>query len=68
MFSLPADGFVELYIYDIRGRKIDTLVKEFRSGGNYSINYNASNLPSGIYFANLVSNGHSEIVKMILLK
>ena len=67
-YSLPVDGFVELYLFDIKGRKIDTLVKGIRSAGIYTFNYDANNLSSGVYFLNLKSDGHSEIIKMILMK
>jgi hypothetical protein len=68
LYYLPFDGFMELNLYDIRGRKIDTLEKGFRSAGKYTLNYKAGSLTSGIYFLKLKSGGHSEIIKMTLMK
>lgn len=63
---------VTLKIYDILGREIASLVnKEIRQGrtaGEYEVEFNGSNLPSGIYFYQLKAGQYSETKKMILLK
>ena len=59
---------VLLKIYDIFGREIDTLVDAKQNPGNYKINFNAKNLPSGIYFYQIKANGFSKTKKMILLR
>ena len=59
---------VELKVFDILGQEISTLIKEEKSSGIYKINFNASNLPSGVYFYRMVSEGFSQSSKMILLK
>jgi hypothetical protein len=67
-YSLAADGYVKLSIYDIKGRKIETVVEEYQSAGVYMLNYTGDNLTSGVYFLNLKSSNLSDTRKMILLK
>jgi len=67
-FAISRSGFVSLKVFDILGKEMAILVNELKSAGNYSIDFNASNLTSGIYFYKLESNGFTGIKKMILLK
>ncbi len=62
------DANVRLIIYDILGRKIATLVNEKQSPGNYSVQFDASNLPSGVYFYTLRAGNYTATKKMLLLK
>jgi len=59
---------VQLRIYDIMGRVVQTLVNEEQVPGRYSINYNAIGLSSGVYFLRLQSQGVDKAMKMTLLK
>ena len=59
---------VNLSIYDLSGRIIETLVDERQSPGNFSIAWDASELPSGIYIARLNTENQSLTKKMILMK
>ena len=61
-------GFVTLKIYDILGREVATLVNKQQKAGNYEVQFDASNLTSGIYFYCLQSGSFNESKKMILLK
>ncbi len=67
-YEIPNDGLVTLRIYDELGREVKTLVNQYESKGRYDINFNASNLASGIYFYRLNAGNYSAIKKMILLK
>lgn len=67
-FSLPGNGFVNLAIYDILGREVTTLVNEFKNAGSYLISFNASELPSGIYFYKINCGEYSMVKKMIVIK
>ncbi len=49
-YSILKESFVTLKVYDILGKEITTLVNEKKPLGNYSVNFNAINLPSGVYF------------------
>lgn len=67
-FSLPKQGYVTLKIYDMLGREVRTLVNEVKSIGNYSVDFNASEFSSGVYFYKLEADGFSDIKKMLLVK
>ncbi|NOX66748.1 MAG: T9SS type A sorting domain-containing protein, partial [Chlorobi bacterium] len=58
----------KLIVYDILGREVATLVNEKQKPGNYEIVFNASNLPSGIYFYSMHAGEFNSVKKMILLK
>ena len=67
-YYLTVSGIVNLCIYDLLGRKIDTLINAEQSYGQHETSYNASALPSGIYFCKLEYGKNVSIIKMILLK
>lgn len=67
-FAIPKQGFVNLKIYDILGREVKVLVNEVKTPGNYSVDFNAAELSSGVYFYRLESNGFTDIKKMMLIK
>lgn len=67
-FGLKSSSNVEVSVYNILGNKVATLVNEFKSAGNHSVSFNASNLSSGIYFYKIVTNGFVQTRKMILEK
>ena len=55
-------------MFDILGREIITLVNEENPAGSYEVEFNATNLPSGIYFYQLQAGNFVETKKMMLLK
>jgi len=57
-----------LIVYDVLGNEIATLVNEVKAAGNYEVNFNAKDLPSGIYFYQLQAGNFSATKKMILHK
>ncbi len=67
-YSIPSTGMVTLKVYDVLGREVSTLVNQVQANGNYRVSFNASSLPSGIYFYSLNSNNFSQVKKMILIK
>jgi hypothetical protein len=67
-YQLPRDSEVELTIYDITGRKIETLVSENKYAGYHTVNWNASPYPSGIYLYRLKAGNFVETKKMVLIK
>jgi hypothetical protein len=62
------NSFVKIVVFDMLGREVEALVNEKLSPGSYSIDWNASQYPSGVYFYRLTTEGFSETKKMILLK
>jgi hypothetical protein len=67
-YSINKAGLVSIKVYDILGIEIATLVNEKQQPGNYSVRFNASHLPSGIYIYRIISGSFSATKKMILLK
>ena len=67
-FDLPERSYVELNIYNVLGVKLATLVKGVKSAGSYSVQFNASNYPSGIYVYELQTANYKQTKKMIYLK
>ena len=70
-FAIPVNGNVSLRIYDITGREIKNLVNEFRAAGYYSVQFNASDFASGMYFYRMTVQGEKAFDvtrKMILIK
>lgn len=67
-FSIPKNGLVTLKVYDILGSEVAELVNEVREAGNYSVTFNALDLPSGIYFYTLTTGNFNATKKLILLK
>ncbi len=67
-YSIPKPGIVKLTVYNSLGQKLAVLVNKYQQGGKHSINFNAKNLASGIYFYRLQSGSFIQAKKMILLK
>ncbi|MDD8016926.1 MAG: glycoside hydrolase family 3 C-terminal domain-containing protein [Bacteroidota bacterium] len=67
-YQLPVTSHVTLKVYDLLGREVATLVNEKKEAGNYSVQWNAINAPSGIYFARIMSGAYSQSKKMLLVK
>ena len=67
-YAIKNPGEVELSVFNVLGQKVASLAKGHHDAGTYSITWNANDVPSGVYFARVESSGHSESVKMVLLK
>lgn len=67
-FSLPGYGFTSLKVYDVLGKEIATVVNGMYAAGVHNVEFNASNIPSGIYFYTLRSGSFVESKKMLLIK
>ena len=67
-FSVPKTGLVSLVVYDALGRAVKELVNENVTTGVYSVDFNAGDYPSGIYFYRLLAENFSETKKMVLVK
>ncbi|MCX7797643.1 MAG: carbohydrate binding domain-containing protein [Melioribacter sp.] len=67
-YNLPENGIVKIELYDILGRKIKTLVDEYKTAGNYEYKLEVENLPAGIYFYTMHCNYFKDVKKFILLK
>ncbi len=67
-YSLPQRSNVTLKVYDVLGNEVATLVNEEKGRGIYSVNFDASQLASGIYFYHLQAGFYVQTRKMILIK
>ncbi len=67
-YQLPVVSNVKLTIYDILGRKVATLVDEVKPAGLYSVQWNAQDMPSGVYFYRIQSGPYVQTKKLILMK
>lgn len=68
MYTLLHNSQVKLIVLDILGRQVRTLVDEEKSAGNYKIEFNASDLSSGVYFYNLQTSEFSQTKKLVLMR
>lgn len=67
-FSIAERSNVSLKVYDMLGREVVTLVDEVKEAGQHTVNFNASNLASGIYVYKLVAGNFTASKKMVLMK
>lgn len=67
-FSVPKDGNVAIKVYDVKGQLVKTLVNQRVIVGNYTVDFNASELSSGVYFYTLETPDFKETKRMILVK
>ncbi|MDP2207943.1 MAG: phospholipase D-like domain-containing protein [Bacteroidota bacterium] len=67
-FSLPIANLVTLKAYNILGQEVATLVNEEMKAGNYTVNFNATQLASGVYFYKLTAGSFTSVKKMLLLR
>lgn len=67
-YALPVNSEVLLTVYDALGNELSVLVNEEKSAGQHSVEFNASNLASGLYFYRIQAGNFNQTRKMILLK
>jgi len=64
----PIGSNQTLKIYDVLGNEVATLIDEYKPAGNYEVEWDASGLPSGVYFYQMKTDGFVGTKKMILMK
>jgi hypothetical protein len=67
-FDVAKSSLVKLFVYDVLGREVETLVNNEMQAGKYEVNWNASVLNSGIYFIKLSAGDFSDIKRVALVK
>lgn len=67
-YQLPVNSHVVLKVYNLLGEVVSTLVNEFQEAGYKSLEWDASGLPSGMYFYQLRANNFIETKKMLLMR
>jgi photosystem II stability/assembly factor-like uncharacterized protein len=67
-YTIPIASNIRIIVYNSLGQTVKVLENGFKIAGNYSINFDASNLPSGIYLYKLEAGQFSQVKKMSLIK
>jgi hypothetical protein len=67
-YQLPVNGKVQLKIYDVLGREVETLVNEIKEAGKYTAKWNASKYTSGVYVYRISAGSYSAVKKLMLMK
>jgi len=67
-FEIGKASFVKLHVYNILGQLITTLINETREPGSYSVEFDGTNLPSGLYIYKIEAGSYTEAKKMLLIK
>ena len=67
-YNLDKPGVVTLKVYNVLGNEVASLVNEYKSAGNYNVNFNAANLTSGVYLYKLQVGAQSVTKKLTLMK
>jgi hypothetical protein len=67
-YQLPVAGNVSLKVFDMLGKEVATLVNARQEAGAYTVNFNANNLSSGVYFYRLQAGNFVQTRKMMLVK
>lgn len=67
-FNLTKDGFTTLKVYNLLGREVATLISEYKDKGSYEVEFNAADLPSGVYLYELRTSDSVLTEKMLLLR
>jgi hypothetical protein len=67
-FELSTAGRASLVVYDILGQKVATLADNVFAPGSYQASFDGRELPSGLYFARLISGANTQVRKLMLVK
>ncbi len=68
LYSLASPGFITLELYDLLGRKVETLARGFQATGSHEIKVNAAGLASGVYLCRLTTPDRAMTIKLVLEK
>jgi len=67
-FSIPQSGIVSLTVYNILGRQVETILNDYKDVGQHQMQWNASNIPSGVYFVRMHSGSFSQVRKVMVVR
>ena len=67
-YDIANAGNVSLKIFNVIGQQVAVLQDGFKNAGSYEVNFNAFNLPSGVYFYTIKTNDFTDTKKMLLVK
>jgi len=67
-YSIPQESHITIYVYNMLGEKVKTLCNGVRKKGEYKVQFDGSNLSSGIYLIYLVTTNYNQVIKALLIK
>jgi hypothetical protein len=67
-YSVPADAFVNIAIYNVLGEKVTDIVNNIQKAGSYEVTFDATNFASGMYIYRMESGNFISVKKMMILK
>lgn len=67
-YKIKKEGYVSLTVFNLVGQEISVLVSEKQSAGNYEVEFDASELTTGVYLYKLQINGYTSVKRMTVLK
>ena len=67
-YSIKESGLTNIVVYNLHGQVVAELVNEYKDFGNYEVQWNASNVSSGVYFIHMSINGFTSNQKVMLIK
>jgi len=67
-YTIPLGTKVRLAVYDLLGKEVAVLVDSYKEAGSYTVEFNGTNLPTGVYFYNLQAGKHNSTKKLMLTK
>lgn len=67
-YDVPRYSHLKIVVYDLLGRKIETLVDKSEQAGHHSVRFDGSRLAGGVYFYQLTSGSFVEVKKMVLIR
>jgi uncharacterized protein (TIGR03790 family) len=67
-YSIKENGLVSIRVYDVLGKEVAVLIKEEQPAGEHRVNFDGSNLSSGIYFYTITAKDFHQTKKMLLVK
>ena len=67
-YSIPHSSLVQIRIFDMLGKELETLVNEEKPSGTYELTWNAADLPSAVYLYQIKAGNFIQTKKMVLMK
>jgi len=67
-YTVPVTGQVKLSVFNVLGEEVSTLVNNVVTSGKHTATWNASNMPSGVYFYSIEAAGFTQTKKLLLIK
>ena len=67
-YTIPASSNVRITVFDMLGKEIATLVDEIRPAGSHAVQFDGSDLASGVYFYRMTAGTQTQTAKMLLIK